>query len=112
MSLYERINNLERELLLHTQALKELEQVLIRLKNDKDVSQSIISEKELKLKDLENELIICQTERDDIREQIGFKIEELKQSDLSKEERAERIYELMANEYQQLKIACQKITQS
>ena len=87
------------------ETITEVDKLTQEIKNLKNKSQDL-DKREEEIKVLNSKLITCQTERDNIREQVGVKIEELKQSNLSQEQKAQEISKLMTGEYQKLKEAC------
>lgn len=105
------ITQLQNKLIGYQKDIDTLQQNISDLKDKNKNQQTDVSDKEKKLESIRVELIAFQKERDDIREEVGKKIEELNVSNLSKEEKSEKISGLMADEYQELKDSCQKITQ-
>lgn len=92
MELHERIQQLEKDLIEYTRILKELEVASIEFKNK---SEGDISKKDQELHDLKIKLKACQKVKDEIVNDLDAKIEEIKNSNLSNEEKSKQIVNLV-----------------
>lgn len=106
------IEKLQSKLVDYQEKLEKVQREISDLKNNPPTGQNNFLEKEQELEQVRVQLLNITTERDNVREQIGQKIDELNASNLSKEEKTEQISSLMTGEYQKLKGACQKLTQT
>lgn len=95
MSLLDEIKKLSEKL---TQYEKDLDDIARSLEN-KSVA---LEQKEKELGNIKDGLWACQSEKDNITEQLGEKIEELKNSGLSQEEKSKQIFSLVGDGFSRL----------
>src|SRR5436305_2253202 len=114
-SFSDKIRELNKKIETKNILLERYEKQLLELSNElatktNSNSQEKINDLEGKLKNLQIQLQSCQTEKDDCSLTLGTKIEEIKNSNLSVEEKSKQIIELALGNKTELDKSCRSLT--
>src|SRR6185312_8682348 len=109
MKTKEEIRKLKQDLAICKQSLKEINGVIKNLKTD---NLQALHAKEKEIQDLNAQLQVCQQKRDEIQQELDSKIEEIKNSNLTSENKAQQITNLLVEHKKELDLVNQELAKA
>jgi len=109
MNAEEDIRRLKKDLKEYQQSLKEINEVIKNLKTD---NLQALQAKEKEIQDLNAKLQVCQQKRDEIQRELDSKVEEIKNSNLTNENKAQQITNLLVEHKKELDLVNQELAKA
>jgi len=109
MKTKEEIRKLKQDLAICKQSLREIGEEIKRVKVD---NLQALQTKEKELRDLSTQLLVCQQQRDAIQQELDRQIEAIKNSNLTHENKAQQITDLLVEHKKELELINQELVQA